>query len=376
MNFLVVSFLSLAVLSGSLFSPPPNPNAPDNPRLFFQLLPKNNPLLQDRDLQGRLKSYDKECLGERSMIGKQDPGVSVGNFSAPVMACLEDIAARTRRAGFEKVEVADLCAGRGHLAWKAAVFGASVVAVEREQSRLNALSELIGICAKQKLCSSRDVRLIKGDVLKFFQKEEFQEKFDFVWVGSALHFFSPSQRELFMKGLFGIIKPGGSVYCTVDTIHQGPAMEVFQSQKQDQILSLGYITLVTPLEAGTKGDISGALNAGVCVSTPQILLDRTRCLLVGGKNFVTLDGQEIELEEKVRNLIKNKNLFGKLLFIPMCVFSKETLSGCFQSAGFSVENCYYWDETSLSEDDDFVHSRRLVWLAIHAKKPALLGAAS
>lgn len=167
-----------------------------------------------KEIQDRLTSEKRESISDNY-------GCSFPNLTNIQQSCLEEIRYFYDLNG-KAPRVADLGAGFGNMTWKLLAAGAEVDAFEIQDSAAKEIKKrLEGMKSVywggRKL--SEIFHIINANILTALAKPEYQEKYDFIWMGSVLHFLNPSEVKLVKQLLQRVLKRGGKFFIQTNSIY-------------------------------------------------------------------------------------------------------------------------------------------------------------
>lgn len=163
----------------------------------------------------KVQLEEKEYL---ATFAKVDFGVSYAGLNTLRQSILKEVRSFSQ-THHKRPKVADLGAGLGNMTWKLLAAGADVDVFEHQpeltneiKRRLKETDPLIWQDAKLKDI----VKFSSQNMFQTLRKNEFKEKYDFLWIGNVIHFLFPHEIKVFIAILKRVLKPGGKFFLESD----------------------------------------------------------------------------------------------------------------------------------------------------------------
>jgi SAM-dependent methyltransferase len=149
-----------------------------------------------------------------------DYGYSFPGLNEMGQVCLEDIRDQFQASG-KRPRVADIGAGFGNMTWKLLAAGAAVDAFELQAPTAKELHRRLQDMELHfwEGASLKDIlSIVVGDAISALKNPKFSEKYDFIWLGSILHFLTPTDLKKLNHIFQQVLKPNGKVFAETNTL--------------------------------------------------------------------------------------------------------------------------------------------------------------
>lgn len=150
-------------------------------------------------------------------------------------------------------KIADIGAGFGSMSWKLMAAGAEVDAFELHKPAATEIKERIKAMSPLFWEGNQYDQLLTiyvGNAMKVLSKVEFENKYDFIWMGSLVHFLTPSDLKDLIQLLGRVLKPGGKILLEANTIkafsylaNYALAEQVYNKAKTKGMEFPGFMTI-------------------------------------------------------------------------------------------------------------------------------------
>ena len=278
-------------------------------------------------------------------------------LSSAIVGCLKDVCA-TPEACF-----ADLCSADGHVAWKAALCRAKeVYAVDKDSAFLEkGMKKWDQIRSSTPSLKEKQIRFMKGDVLKFLKNKGRTEKFDITWSGNCIHLLNFTETKEYMNGLYNITKKGGIAWLTARAPWNAELADFLQEQRAEGNPALGYVVLYKE----STEDFNET-----CVDVTD-MADNKEYNALCSLHETALHSPDVTVNSAIKH--KGKGRFNKgtvnILNIILNVYDPMSLSNLVETHGFKVEDCFYITSKYLKQDtNQFILGSEPATVVVKARK--------